>query len=42
MKLRGWIIGLLMAGSLAPLAMAQSSLVATKTNEQYVPRLAIS
>jgi ornithine carbamoyltransferase len=39
MKLRGWIITLLMAGSLAPLAMAQSDLDATKSNERYVPRL---
>lgn len=39
MKLRGWIIGVLMAGSLAPLAMAQSKLDAMRSNEQYVPRL---
>jgi hypothetical protein len=39
MKLRGWIIGLLMACSFTPLAIAQSSRDATKSNEQYVPRL---
>jgi len=38
MKLRGWMIGLLTAGVLAPSAMAQSSLNAT-SNERYVPRL---
>ena len=38
MKLRGYIIALLMVCSLTPLAIAQSNLDAT-TNEQYVPRL---
>lgn len=38
MKLRGYIVALLMACSLAPLAIAQSKLDAT-TNQQYVPRL---
>ena len=38
MKLRGYIVALLMACSLAPLAVAQSKLDAT-TNEQYVPQL---
>jgi hypothetical protein len=38
MKFRGWMIGLLIAGAMAPSAMAQSNLTAT-TNEQYVPRL---
>lgn len=38
MKLRGYIVTLLMACSLAPLAIAESKLDAT-TNEQYVPRL---
>jgi ornithine carbamoyltransferase len=38
MKLRGWILGLLLASSLAPLAIAQSKLDAT-ASEQYVPRL---
>ena len=38
MKIRGWMIGLLVAGALAAPAAAQSSLNAT-TNEQYVPRL---
>jgi hypothetical protein len=38
MKLRGYIVALLMACSLAPLAIAQSNLVAT-TNEKFVPRL---
>ena len=37
MKLRGWILGLLLASSLTPLAIAQS-LDATPS-EQYVPRL---
>ncbi len=39
MKLRGYVVGLLMACSLAPLAVAQSSLNATTNGEQYVPRL---
>ena len=42
MKLRGYIIALLMACSLAPLAIAQpgqSNLMGSQTNEQYVPRL---
>ena len=38
MKLRGYIVTLLMACSLAPFAIAQSKLDAT-TNERYVPRL---
>jgi hypothetical protein len=38
MKLRGYIVGLLMACSLAPLAIAQSHLDPA-ANEQYVPRL---
>ena len=38
MKLRGIIVTLLMAGSLAPSAIAQSSVTATST-DQYVPRL---
>jgi ornithine carbamoyltransferase len=38
MKLRTYIIGLLMVCGLAPLAVAQSNLAAS-TNEQYVPRL---
>ena len=38
MKLRGYIVTLLMACSLAPFAIAQPKLDAT-TNEQYVPRL---
>ena len=38
MKLRTYIIGLLMVCALAPLAVAQSNLAAS-TNEQYVPRL---
>jgi len=42
MKLRGYIVALLMACSLAPLAIAQSgqsNLTASPANEQYVPRL---
>jgi hypothetical protein len=42
MKLRGYIVALLMACSLAPLAIAQSgqsNLMASPTNELYVPRL---
>jgi hypothetical protein len=38
MKLRGWIVALLMVCPLAPPAIAESNLDAT-TNEQYVPRL---
>jgi hypothetical protein len=38
MKLRGWIVALLMVCSPAPLAIAESNLDAA-TNEQYVPRL---
>ena len=38
MKLRGWIVTLLLVCSLTPLAIAQSTMVPT-TNEQYVPRL---
>ena len=38
MKLRGYLIALLMVFSLAPSAIAQSNLNAT-TGEQYVPRL---
>jgi hypothetical protein len=38
MKLRGYVVGLLMACSLAPLAIAQSNLDPA-ANEQYVPRL---
>ena len=38
MKLRGYIVALLMVCALTPLAIAQSSLVAT-TQEQFVPRL---
>jgi hypothetical protein len=38
MKLRGYVIALLMVGSWAPSAIAQSKLEAT-TNEQHVPRL---
>jgi len=38
MKLRGYIIALLMVCSLTPSAIAQSNLNAT-TSEQYVPRL---
>jgi hypothetical protein len=38
MKLREIIVGLLMAGSLAPSAIAQSSLTAA-SSEQYLPRL---
>jgi hypothetical protein len=36
MKLRGWIVALLMLGAAAPLAMAQSG---SDSSEQYVPRL---
>lgn len=42
MKLRGYILALLTACSVAPLAIAQSNqsnLNASPTNEQYVPRL---
>ena len=42
MKLRGYIVALLMVCSLSPLAVAQSgqsNLNASPTNEQYVPRL---
>jgi hypothetical protein len=42
MKLRGYIVALLMVCSLAPLAIAQSdrsNLNASPTNGQYVPRL---
>ena len=42
MKLRGYIVVLLMVGSLEPPAIAQSgqsNLSASPTNEQYVPRL---
>jgi hypothetical protein len=42
MKLRGYIVALLMACASAPLAIAQpgqSTLNASPTNEQYVPRL---
>jgi hypothetical protein len=38
MKLRGYIVALLITCSLAPLAVAQSNLVAA-TNEKFVPRL---
>ena len=38
MKLRGYIVALLMVCALTPLAIAQSSLVAT-SKEQFVPRL---
>jgi len=37
MKLRGYIVALLMACSLTPLALAQSA--TDMTNEQYIPRL---
>jgi hypothetical protein len=36
MKLRGWIVALLMLGAAVPQAMAQS---ASDSSEQYVPRL---
>ena len=42
MKRRGYIVALMLAGSLAPQAVAQtgqSNLSASPTNEQYVPRL---
>ncbi len=39
MKLRGYIIALLLVGSLTPLAIAQSNLGATTSDGQYVPRL---
>jgi hypothetical protein len=42
MKLRGYIVALMLTGSLAPQAVAQtgqSNLNASPTNEQYVPRL---
>jgi hypothetical protein len=42
MRLRGYIVALLMVCSVAPLALAQSNqsnLNASPTNEQYVPRL---
>ena len=39
MKLRGWIVALLMVCASAPLAVAQSNLDAATTSEQYVPRL---
>src|SRR5664280_2951147 len=42
MKLRGYIVALLMVCSLSPLAIAQSgqsNLNESPTNEQYVPRL---
>jgi ABC-type glycerol-3-phosphate transport system permease component len=38
MKLRGYIVALLMVCSLTPLAIAQSGMNAP-TTEQYVPRL---
>jgi hypothetical protein len=38
MKLRGYIVALLITCSLAPLAVAHSNLVAA-TNEKFVPRL---
>ena len=39
MKSRGYIVALLMLCALTPSAIAQSDLDASKTNEQYVPRL---
>jgi hypothetical protein len=42
MKLRGFIVALMLVGSLGPQAIAQSNqsnLNASPTNEQYVPRL---
>ncbi|MGA7808182.1 hypothetical protein [Bradyrhizobium sp.] len=39
MKLRGWIVGLLMVAAAAPLAMAQSGPSRSDSSEQYVPRL---
>jgi hypothetical protein len=39
MKLRGYIVAVMLAGSLAPQAIAQSNLNASPTSEQYVPRL---
>jgi hypothetical protein len=39
MKPRGMLIAVLTACLLGPSAMAQSNLDATRTNEQYVPRL---
>jgi len=39
MKLRGWIVALLMLAAAAPLAMAQSGQSGSDSSEQYVPRL---
>ena len=39
MKLRGWMIGLLMLGASVPLALAEDLKSSSSSSDQYVPRL---